>query len=157
MFTGTMDTLAGSRASYAAPIRNALSYLASHDFTKMADGAYVIEEGKITANLQRYTTRPAAACKPESHKKFVDIQFVVAGEEELGWCPLDKDLPVAVPYDEQKDIVFYEQLRPVSTIALLPGTFAVLFPEDVHRPQVTLGENPASVTKVVVKIAVDCL
>ncbi|MFV0635340.1 YhcH/YjgK/YiaL family protein [Mitsuokella sp.] len=155
MFVGNMDILAEDAKNLAEAIKQSLAYLHAHDFTKMEDGSYQIAKG-ITANLQRYTTRPAADCRPERHERFTDIQYVVEGEERLGWCPVSPDLKVAVPYNKEKDILFYEKLVPESDITLRPGFFAVLYPADVHRPQAAVGA-PASVTKVVVKIAMDCL
>ncbi len=155
MFVGKMDTLAEDAKNLAEAVKTSLVYLKSHDFTKMEDGSYKIAKG-ITANLQRYTTRPAEECKPERHERFADIQYVVEGEEKLGWCPVSPELQVAVPYNKEKDILFYEKLVPESDITLRPGFFAVLYPEDVHRPQTAI-TAPAKVTKVVVKISMDCL
>ena len=155
MFVGKMDTLAKDAENLAEAIKTSLAYLKSHDFTKMADGSYEIAEG-ITANLQRYTTRPVAECRPERHERFADIQYVVEGEEDLGWCPESAELKGAIPYDAVKDILFYEKLAPASHIVLRPGFFAVLYPEDVHQPQAAVTAS-APVTKVVVKIAMDCL
>ncbi|WP_295630447.1 YhcH/YjgK/YiaL family protein [uncultured Mitsuokella sp.] len=155
MFVGKMDTLAKDAENLAEAIKTSLAYLNSHDFTKMADGSYEVADG-ITANLQRYTTRPVTECRPERHERFADIQYVVEGEEDLGWCPESPELKVAIPYDAAKDILFYEKLAPESHIVLRPGFFAVLYPEDVHQPQAAVAA-PAPVTKVVVKIAMDCL
>ena len=53
------------------------------------------------------------------------------------------------------DVTFYEKLVPDSNLVLLPGSFAVLYPEDVHRPCCAVERGPAPVTKVVVKVSVD--
>ena len=75
MIIGSMDTLDENHVDYPAIIQKALSYLREHDFTKMEDGKYPIEGDKCFANVQRYNTRPEADCQPETHRKFVDIQF----------------------------------------------------------------------------------
>ncbi len=156
MFIGTVDTLEKTHVEYPEAILNALRYLRDHDFTQMADGAYTIAEG-IKANVQRYTTKPVAECRPEAHEKFVDIQYIVEGEEYMGWCPLSPDLQVSEAYDAQKDVGFYARLVPDSDIVLTPGAFAVLYPEDVHRPKGAVEDEPCHVTKVVVKVPVDML
>ncbi|MBQ1856054.1 MAG: YhcH/YjgK/YiaL family protein, partial [Anaerovibrio sp.] len=107
------------------------------------------------AILQRYSTRLPESGKPEAHRQYVDIQYIVRGREELGWCPLNPELIEASPYDIEKDIVFYEKLVPGSSVVLDEGTFAVLYPADVHRPCGSVDGKLAPVTKVVVKIAVD--
>ena len=157
MFIGTIDSLEESHVNYPAMIQKALDYLRDHDFTKMEDGRYPIDGELCVANLQRYTTRKKEECRAETHCKYVDIQFLVEGEEYMGWCPFSPDLAVSRPYDTEKDVTFYESLVPDSDIVLSPGCFVVLYPEDVHRPQGAVEDMPGSVTKVVVKIAVDCL
>ena len=157
MFIGSIDSLDNGHADYPKIVQKALEYLRSHDFTKLEDGRYPIDGDKCVANLQRYTTRVFEECRPETHKKYVDIQYVVEGEEYMGWCPFSPDLKVTAPYDAEKDITFYEELVPDSNIVLTPGRFAVIYPEDVHRPQGAVEGEPGPVTKVVVKISVDCL
>ena len=157
MFIGSIDSLDNGHADYPKIVQKALEYLRSHDFTKLEDGRYPIDGDKCVANLQRYTTRVLAECRPATHKKYVDIQYVVEGEEYMGWCPFSPDLKVTAPYDAEKDITFYEELVPDSNIVLTPGRFAVIYPEDVHRPQGAVEGEPGPVTKVVVKISVDCL
>ena len=66
-------------------------------------------------------------------------------------------LKESAPYDEEKDIVFYERLEPESDFVLSEGCFAVLTPKDIHCPCVAIDEKPSPVLKVVVKIAVDLL
>ena len=61
-------------------------------------------------------------------------------------------------HDEARDIIFYRALIPESSILLKAGSYAVLYPEDVHRPGVSvLDEYPADVTKVVVKIDLELM
>ena len=157
MFIGSIDALEDSRVDYPELIRKALFYLRDHDFTQFEDGRYPIDGDKCVANVQRYTTRQHMECYPETHQKYVDIQYVVEGEEYLGWCPFSPDLQITAHYDAEKDVAFYAALVPDSNIVLSPGRFAVLYPEDVHRPQGAVDDVPAPVTKVVVKVAVDSL
>jgi YhcH/YjgK/YiaL family protein len=106
MFIGTVSTLEKTHVEYPEAILQALHYLRDHDFSKMADGKYTIADG-ITANVQRYETKPVAECRPESHEKYVDIQYIVEGEEYMGWCPLSPDLQVSEAYDAAKDVGFF--------------------------------------------------
>ncbi|MBQ1416531.1 MAG: YhcH/YjgK/YiaL family protein [Selenomonas sp.] len=157
MIIGSMDTLDENHVDYPEIIQKALDYLRDTDFTKVADGRYPIAGDKCFANVQRYNTRPEADCKPETHVKYVDIQYMVDGEEFMGWCPYSPDLEPLAPYDAEKDVTFYKALVPDSSIVLSPGCFAVLYPEDVHRPQAAVNDIPSPVIKVVVKVAVDSL
>ena len=157
MFVGMVSALDEGYLHYPAIIQQALRYLRAQDFTKMPDGTYTVDGTDIKASVQRYMTKPAAECRPESHQKFVDIQFIAEGEDCMGWCPLSPSLTVSEPYDAQKDVGFFEKLVPDSDVVLSPGAFAVLYPEDVHRPKGAVDGKPVHVTKVVVKIPVDAL
>ncbi len=155
MVIGTIENLEKEQKEHPAAIREALEYLRSQDFTKLPDGKYPIGDQGITANLQRYHTKDIDDCRPEAHKKYIDIQYLVEGEEYLGWCPLSPDLAADQEYDSEKDIIFYRKLVPDSNVILFPGSFAVLYPVDVHRPCGSIDDEPAAVTKVVVKIPVE--
>lgn len=157
MFVGNINDVAGGLAKYPERIRQALRFLQATDFSKLPDGKIEIDDG-MYANLQRYETRIPESGKPEAHRQYVDVQYVVEGEEELGWCPLHPRLQVYTPYDAEKDLIFYQDLEPTgSTVPLHKGDFAVLYPQDVHRPCGSLNLEPSHVTKVVVKVRVDTI
>ena len=143
--------------SHPAAIQRALEYLKSHDFTKMKDGRYEIEGDKLYVNVERYETTSTETIYPEVHRRYIDLQYVVEGEEFLGWCPLSPDLKVHTPYDAEKDIEFFEELMPDSNFPLAAGGFAILSPKDVHRSHISIEGNTSHVTKVVAKISVDLL
>ena len=158
MMTGIIGLSKDEQQGYSSALTKALAFLRTQDFRNMPEGKHPIEGERIFALLSRYTTRPQAECSPEAHRRFVDIQYVVEGEAFLGWCPMSPDLLEAAPYDEEADVIFYRALIPESSILLKAGSYAVLYPEDVHRPGVSvLDEYPAEVTKVVVKIDLELM
>lgn len=155
MLIGNIDNT--NYNSYNPVLKEVLEYLKNTDFNDMAEGAYPVGD-HITAKLQRYVTRKAGDCRPESHNNFVDVQFVVDGEELLGWCPISPDIKITEPYNFAKDVTFYKALVPESCVVLSPRNFAVLYPVDVHSPCGSLDDDePSKVTKVVVKIPVELL
>jgi YhcH/YjgK/YiaL family protein len=93
--------------------------------------------------------RPAEAAPLEAHRRYIDIQYLLDGEERIGWKPVAGCAHVRDPYDEEKDIAFFSD-APSKWIDLRPGDFAVFFPEDAHAPLVGTGR----IEKIVVKIAV---
>jgi YhcH/YjgK/YiaL family protein len=110
-------------------------------------------DGKaIYALLQEYETLPAAeTLKCEAHRGYIDIQYIVSGEEMMGWAPLDALLnPTA--YNPEKDVLFGE----VPAAALTPvivraGHAAIFYPEDAHAPKLAVG-TPCAVRKIVIKV-----
>ena len=50
-------------------------------------------------------TGPVAERRPESHEKYLDVQFLAKGEEALGFTPYDKSYEVAERIEE-RDLIF---------------------------------------------------
>jgi len=131
----------------------ALEFLRRPGLAGLPDGKYEIDGGRLFAIVQRYATAAAAAPKFEAHRKFVDIQFVAAGTELIGWAPFDR-LNVEERYDGEKDICFGSvEFGGWTPVLLRAGELAVLYPEDAHAPRLAAGE-PGAVTKIVLKLAV---
>ena len=95
--------------------------------------------------------RSRVEAKLETHRKYIDIQFVISGVDEMGWRPLPSCGKASTPYDAEKDAALFES-APDSWVAVGPGAFAVFFPEDAHAPLIGAGEP---VRKLVVKVRVE--
>lgn len=118
------------------------------------DGEYEVDGEKIFARVMSYETKDINAAHPEAHKKYIDIQAVITGEERVFWYPLKK-LVCREEYNETSDVAFYEKDQDVvSETVLLPGYFMIFFPEDAHMPSISTEKIPNKVKKVVIKIAV---
>ncbi len=117
-------------------------------------GKHEIDGKKLFANVQKYAPKTFSADKLEYHRDFIDIQLLLKGEETLYYSPLD-GLETVMAYSKEKDCGFCRLASPAAgtAVALRPGNFVLLFPEEGHLPGV--GDPAAEVVKVVVKIAVD--
>lgn len=116
------------------------------------EGMHEIEGETAFALVSRYETKPEAGAMPEAHRRYVDIQFLLAGQENIIWWPLH-GLVESVPYDEKRDISFYAQpSEPGTRVALSKGVFAAFMPQDAHMPQIAAQGGPQQVTKVVIKV-----
>jgi len=156
MFIGNIDNIDKDGGDFHPIIYSVLEYLRATDFSNFAEGAYPLPHTDFIAKIQRYKTKPVEDCRPESHERFIDVQFVAYGEEVMGWCPRSPDLEVSAPYDEKTDVTFYKQLLPESSVMLSARNYAVLFPLDVHRPCGSIEEEePSDVLKIVVKVPVE--
>ena len=141
---------AGLYGGLSEDIANALQALRQLNPAELTDGRHDIDGDKLYLVSQHYETKPFRQGKLEAHRKYIDIQSVVAGRELLRYAPLGH-LETAQPYDEAKDVAFYKVPDRISSIILSPGLFCILFPEDAHMPGRQLSA-PSSVHKVVVKV-----
>ena len=127
----------------------AFRFLRGTDLQSLADGRTVIDGDRLFALTQSYETQPAQDGKLETHRQYIDIQFIISGEEYIGYAPLD-GLHLACPFNTEKDICFHHGDAAGFT-RLTAGMFAVFFPYDAHLP----GRHftaPARVKKVVLKV-----
>ena len=128
----------------------AFEILNDKNLAEKKDGRYAVDGNDLYYIVQHYTTRPMEKDKLEAHKKYIDIQVVVGGEELLAYAPIE-GLSVAQPYSEDKDIAFYRATDKISRVTLRPGLFCILFPQDGHIPCCQLN-GPSDVHKVVIKV-----
>lgn len=95
-------------------------------------------------------TTPLEGRKCEAHRQYLDLQYIVEGEETMGWAPLDK-LASSGEFNTEGDIGMYE--GSVDYCRITAGNCYVVFPEDGHMPAVHLDE-PHTFKKMVMKLKV---
>lgn len=141
------------RTPMTPALNKAMAFLRQQDLQNLADGKVVIDGDRVFANVQRYETMMMADPKFEHHRKHIDVQYMVSGEEIIGWAPMDM-MAITEAYDADKDIGFGTVIKGRWTpLFLQAGQLAVLYPEDGHAPKLAAGAS-SSVMKIVVKVAV---
>jgi len=126
------------------------AYLQQTDLSAIPVSTVEIDGDRVFAMIQEYNTKPRTQGFWESHRKYIDIQYVVSGVEHMGFANLEQ--LTNGNYDADKDLIMHEGS---GSFVLLPaGMFTLLFPNDVHMPQIAV-DNPHPVKKVVVKVAVE--
>lgn len=131
--------------------RTAFDYL--RNFPRGApDGRHPIEGDRLFALPQSYETAPSTEKRFEAHRRFIDIQFVLSGEEVIQHSPTER-LEVSEPYHDERDVVFFRDPVSASPTLLRAGDFAIYFPHDGHKPG-CLHTTPMAVRKIVIKVAV---
>jgi len=129
----------------------AFNYLKTNNLEKISVGRYELDGANIFVIVDEYTTKDEEETRFEAHKEYIDIQYLVYGEEKIGIIPLINTKEI-IPYDSIKDITFLYSEQNNYHVAL-PDRFFVFFPEDAHRPCVKTNEN-SKVRKVVIKIKI---
>lgn len=141
---------------YPAAIQQAIHYAATTDFSRLADGRQEIDGDAMYANLFHLTSRPREQTHPELHRRYVDVQFWLSGEELCGVAPYT-GVGHCVEAREAEDLYFYEDIPNESFLHATAGCYAVFFPNDAHRPGVCLDGRSLQYRKVVVKVRLDLL
>ncbi len=128
---------------------HAFGFLRSTDLMALAPGKHAVQGEQLFAIVEACKGRTREVAKLECHRRYIDIQLVLEGLDEMGWKPVSECLSPATDYDEARDIRFFND-TPSSWIATPAGGFCIFFPEDAHAPLVSTG----MIRKVVMKIAV---
>ena len=147
-----VDTLANAHLYHGVHPRlaAAFDYLRAFD-AATADGKVPVDEDRVYAQVQSYATKPAAEKKWESHRRYADIQFIVAGRERITHAHVSR-LDGATPYNDAKDVINYTGAAGgASTLVLEAGQWAIFLPDDGHQPGVAI-EGSEDVRKVVMKV-----
>jgi biofilm protein TabA len=131
-------------------LAKAVEYIKNFNHSQ-PDGRYEIDGRNIYAIVSSYQTKPAEGQISETHKKYIDVQAILEGRECIDVAILSESIVIEKPYDETKDAAFYKMPADYASLAMTKGTFAVFYPQDIHRPCCSLG-GEANVRKIVVKV-----
>lgn len=155
-YTMIVDTLnnRGLYTSISPRLTKALAHLAEQDFSQLAPGNYPLEGDDIFVIVNDYETKPREVEPFEVHQKYIDVQYIVSGEEEFGYLPLAGQVP-SRPYFEKHDYAEFDYQSNRQDACFIPfkaGMFAIFFPGDMHMPGTSA--TPRQVRKVVIKVKV---
>lgn len=130
----------------------AFHFLKDADLKNLPLGKQELEGQHLFVSVAEYKPKQKSETRYESHQKYIDIQYVIAGKELMGITTADK-VTVDEPYNAEKDLAFYKSEEGEFREAT-PGNFLVFFPDDIHRPSITTGDS-TMVKKIVVKILIE--
>ena len=148
MIVATIDKLTNySEIPYA---RDIVEFLNDFKKSDMQPGRYDIHGDDLFAAVSRYDTQPIVERQFENHRKYIDLQIVLAGKEEIHWADTESLNMVSEDYSKGGDIAFYVG-ESMGYVLLGGDQCVILFEEDAHMPNV-LHEKSENVLKVVFKI-----
>lgn len=128
----------------------AFAFLKEHDLQTIAKGKYPIDGDNVFASVTEDPSKDFEKTKWESHKKYIDVQCIIIGDEKMGVYPVSK-ATVTNEYSAEKDVANYDAAG--NYYVGSAGTFFIFFPSDAHRPNITPGGNK-TVKKIVIKVRV---
>jgi YhcH/YjgK/YiaL family protein len=128
----------------------AFDYIRDTDLFAVAPGRYNILGDDLIAIVEQVPAKMKEMAKLEAHRKYIDIQLGLEGDETMGWKPLADCLNPISEHSMEKDIRFFHD-APASYVPVPPDHFCIFFPEDAHAPLVGTG----TIRKVIFKVAVN--
>ena len=143
------------------PLGDALRFLKTADLANHEAGRFPMNLNGVDVILQvmDLETKPRETAKPEIHRKYIDVQFLVCGGPEKA-AYYDDDGSSIVSSDElatERDILFYENHPEVleCSVYLTPGTYAIYLPWDVHVPGLSADGQARPFRKIVMKVPME--
>lgn len=154
MIVTTLDKIAG-QAEMTAAMEKALDFLVASQGKELEDGRVPIDGDTVFALVQSYDSKDGPEVFFEGHKKYIDFQYVVSGQEALGWAPTDA-ATITRAYNAERDMWLGTVPAEVASFVYMPaGQLAILWPSDAHAPMRAAGGVSSPVKKIVVKVAVE--
>lgn len=144
------DKLKNAKTYYSLSngIKKGLNWLEENNLYNLEKGRYYIDNENIYANVDEYETKEDA--NHEAHRKYIDIQYMVYGEELISVTDLENCTKL-IEYDEEKDLEFFTAKDEFQT--LKNGEFFIFFPQDAHKPCITYKEK-CKCKKIVIKVKI---
>ncbi|AXS16840.1 TPA: YhcH/YjgK/YiaL family protein [Klebsiella pneumoniae] len=153
MIAGNIQQLGKCQAELPFALYEVLRAIKDLDFSVHQDGQKEVN-GVIYKTFTANTDLPEKRT-PETHKDFIDVQFVISGNElaEFG-CLGDTKPHVEKPED---DNYFYDRSGlELNEVKLTDGDFVIFFPWDIHSPLCHKSVS-SKVRKIVAKVPVSLL
>lgn len=128
----------------------AFEYIRSKKFEDKLTGKVEIDGEDLYAIISEYRPKLQNDVFWEAHKKYIDVQYIIKGEELIGYTSTN-DLDIVKPYDSKGDVVLGK--ADGSYVKMKSDDFMVLFPDDAHKPGIISSDN-TQVKKLIIKVKI---
>lgn len=149
-----LDTICNAKRYEALSPRLAVALKAAEAFAvnPYVTGRTDLEGDMLFLLANEYKTKPL--CEEslmEAHRKYVDIMYMVEGEELIYVKPTEELREITMPYDNAKDALLAKVDDNLTAVRLQAGQFVVLYPQDAHCPGCSVTSSQ-TVKKIIVKM-----
>lgn len=128
----------------------ALEEMAAGEFAK---GKHPVDGDNIFINALEYETRSVDSALMEAHRAYIDVMWMVSGEETIGVAPVEALTEVTREYDAAGDAQMAKLPAAYTTLHMDANSVCLLFPEDGHAPCLEAAEK-CTVRKLIAKVRV---
>lgn len=153
MISGNIAQLTQSSAELPPMIHSVLKTISAFDVQRLQDGKQEIDG--VIYNTFTATTAPAINRRPETHRDYIDVQYVISGDEWVQFAARKEAQPCESVVDQDNDFYSREGLS-LQEMLLNDGDYVVFFPWDIHAP-LCHRQTPQQVRKIVAKVPLTAL
>ena len=115
--------------------RQLFEYVRSHNLGQCPPGRITLDGDDLYINIAHADLKHAEEQKLEVHHRYIDVHFPLSGEEADAPLAADGDFALySAPADNY--------------LAVRPGQFYVVWPEDAHAPIIGSGKLVKAIAKV---------
>lgn len=121
--------------------------------TKVGECNKIVLDENCFVLGQAYITKNKEDCLYESHKTYIDIQYMFEGDEIMEVENVN-NLTITTEYNPDLDYAKHAQSKDASVLKIKENELAIFYPNDAHMPCIKIDENK-KIIKAVFKIAVN--
>lgn len=145
---------ADSYRALSDSIAAALDVLRSYNPAKFQPGRLDLDGETMYLMQLEYPTKSTDGALLEAHRQYIDVMYMLEGEEIIRFKPADELRFVCRPYDFSDDTMLAALDEDAGTLLLRAGQFAIFFPQDAHCPGCMV-HAAKLVRRLVVKVRTD--
>ena len=126
-----------------------LKQIAEFNLKDYKKGKFDINDETFFGIGLEYNTKRESECLWEAHKEYLDIHFILEGEEVINISDIS-NMRKTMEFDNENDYQLFEGNKD-HCVYLKKGDFLVLYPNECHQTAVQL-DDVCFVKKIVFKI-----
>lgn len=140
-------------ACISPELGEALQVLQNLNMNNYVTGKVNVDGDRLFYMCNAYETREKKDALMEAHQQYIDIMYMVEGEEIIFVKPTEDLEQITNPYDESTDALLAAIDYDTTALRLQKGQFVILYPQDAHSPMCKT-DNPEAVKKIVMKLRI---
>lgn len=116
-------------------------------------GKVELEGNDLYLLLNSYETHTPEGALCEAHRQYLDVMYMVQGEETIYVKPVEQLRCVTKEYDPAIEALLGQTDSDATAVRLTAGSFIVLLPQDAHTPACHT-DGPQHVKKIIGKVRI---
>lgn len=136
-------------------IKKVLDFFDTNNISELTEGRYEIDGEDIFLLVQEFSTASKVGRTYEAHEEYIDIQYVIEGEELMKYAARIGGETVLKEYPKGSDIAMYKPKTIEQNVVVSAGYFTIFTPLDLHMPCLQVKEGTSEqIKKFVIKLKV---